>query len=105
MENPGGLDRQSSRHNRKWKGGINIMEMDCFDFRIIDMSDGNQIIDMGIKTPYEALEPIQMLEYSEMDAQLAIMERIARETRRQEEQQRKNSYSLLYKAASLFGLI
>lgn len=81
------------------------MEMDCFDFRIINMSDGNQIIDMGIKTPYEALEPIQMLEYSEMDAQLAVMERMAREARRQEEQQRKISRNLLYRLAYLFGIL
>lgn len=76
-----------------------------FEFRIIVCADGMEIIDSSLKTPYESLTPLQMLEYSEMDAQLAIIERIARETRRQEEQQRKNSYGLLYKAACLFGLI
>lgn len=47
-----------------------------FDFRIIEIEDGRQIIDMRIKTPYESLTPLQMVEYTEMDAQLAIMDRM-----------------------------
>lgn len=41
-----------------------------FDFRIIDTTDGNQILDRSLKTPYNALTPLQMVEYLEMDSQL-----------------------------------
>ena len=46
-----------------------------FNFRIIDTVDGNQIIDRQLKTPYNALTPTQMVEYMEMDNQLAYMDR------------------------------
>ncbi len=49
-----------------------------FDFRIIETMDGNQIIDRNLKTPYEALTPIQMVEYTEMDTRLAYMDRLKR---------------------------
>lgn len=40
-----------------------------FNFRIINLPDGNQIIDPSLKTPYNALTPLQMVEYQEIDAQ------------------------------------
>lgn len=43
-----------------------------FDFGIINLSDGNQIIDRNLKTPYKALTPLQMAEYIEMDVQVCI---------------------------------
>lgn len=43
-----------------------------FNFRIINMADGNQIIDRNLKTPYEALTPLQMVEYAEMVTGLYI---------------------------------
>lgn len=49
-----------------------------FDFRIIEMPDGNQIIDRDLKTPYNALTAVQMLEYVEVDIQLTIADRIKR---------------------------
>lgn len=45
-----------------------------FNFRIIDTPDGNQIIDRNLKTPLNALTPLQMLEYNEMDNRLAYMD-------------------------------
>lgn len=36
-----------------------------FNFRIIETTDGNQIIDRNLKTPYNALTPLQMVEYAE----------------------------------------
>ena len=38
-----------------------------FNFRLINTPDGNQIIDRNLKTPYNALTPSQMVEYTEMD--------------------------------------
>ena len=49
--------------------------MKIFNFRIIDTPDGNQIIDRTLKTPLNALTPLQMLEYNEMDNRLAYMDR------------------------------
>lgn len=48
-----------------------VMETMCFDFRIIDMECGNQIIDRRHNTPYSTLTPLQMVEYMEMDNRLA----------------------------------
>lgn len=76
-----------------------------FEFRIIEISDGNQIIDQSVKTPYKALTPSQMLEYSEMENQIAVMERMKRKMQREAEHQRKISRILLYKAARAFGLV
>lgn len=55
-----------------------------FNFRIIDTVDGNQIIDRKLKTPYSALTPIQMIEYVEVDTQLAFMDMLERKERKRE---------------------
>ena len=49
-----------------------------FDFRIIICSDGTEIIDRTLKTPYDSLTPVQLVEYTEMDLQLARMDKIER---------------------------
>ena len=56
-----------------------------FEFRIINTTDGNQIIDRTLKTPYSVLTPVQMVEYTEMDNQLAFMDRMERQAKRKEE--------------------
>lgn len=86
------------------RDGEIIMEMDCFYFRVIDMPDGNQVIDQTLRTPYEALTPLQMTEYAAVADQIAYMEMLKRRAQREAEQRRKNSRSILYKAACLFGL-
>ena len=55
-----------------------------FEFRIINTQDGNQIIDRTLKTPYSALTPVQMVEYTEMDNNLALMDRMERKAKRKE---------------------
>ena len=45
-----------------------------FDFRLINTPDGNQIIDTTLKTPYSSLTPIQMVEYTEVDNRLALLQ-------------------------------
>lgn len=76
-----------------------------FDFRIIDTSDGNQIIDRNLKTPYKALTPLQMVEYLEMDNRLAYMDRIERKARAEAERKRKIARNPIYKMACLCGLV
>lgn len=76
-----------------------------FDFRIIDTVDGNQIIDRRLKTPYNALTPLQMVEYVEMETQLVIMDRMERKTRREAENKRKLARNPLWKVACFCGLV
>lgn len=76
-----------------------------FDFRIIDTPDGNQIIDRNLKTPYNALTPLQMVEYLEMDNRLAYMDRMERKARAEAERRRKIVSNPIYKMACLCGLV
>ena len=75
-----------------------------FNFRIIDMADGNQIIDRHLKTPYNALTAVQMIEYVEMDAQLELMDRMKRKAMRQAERRRRIARNPLYRLALVCGL-
>ena len=76
-----------------------------FNFRLINTPDGNQIIDRQLKTPYNALTPIQMIEYIEMDNQLAYMERMEKRKQREEERKRKLSYRFMHKVACVCGIM
>lgn len=76
-----------------------------FNFRIINTADGNQIIDRNLKTPYDALTPTQMMEYMELDNQMAFMDRIERKAKQKAEQTRKLAKNPLYKMACMVGLI
>ena len=76
-----------------------------FDFRIINLSDGNQIIDRNLKTPYNALTPIQMIEYMEIDVQLTIADRLRRKIQMESERRRKFAKNPLWKLACFCGLV
>ena len=76
-----------------------------FEFRIIDTPDGNQIIDRNLKTPYNALTPLQMIEYLEMDNRLAYMDMVERKARAEAERRRKIARNPIYKMACLCGLV
>lgn len=80
-------------------------EIIMFDFRIIDTADGNQIIDRNLKTSYNALTPIQMVEYTKMDNRLAYMDRMKRKARAEAERKRKLVRNPIYKMACLCGLV
>ena len=76
-----------------------------FSFRIIDTADGNQIIYRNLKTPYEALTHLQMVEYTEMDNRLLIMDRMERKERKKAEHMRKIAKNPFYRMACMAGLI
>ncbi len=76
-----------------------------FDFRIIDMADGNQIIDRSLKTPYDSLTPTQMVEYTEMDAQMALMDSLEKKRKRLAEQQRKRAKNPFYRLACMCRML
>ncbi len=76
-----------------------------FNFRIITCLDGTQVIDRSLKTPYSTLTPDQMEEYMEMDTQIAIMERLKRKAKREENFKRKLKWNPLHKVAHMCGIV
>ena len=76
-----------------------------FEFRLINLSDGNQIIDTTLKTPYDSITPLQMEEYIEIDNQLAYMERMERKQKRETERKRKFTYRFIHKVACMCGIM
>lgn len=75
-----------------------------FNFRIIETTDGNQIIDRNLKTPYNALTPLQMVEYMEVDSQLAFMDRVERKAREEAARRRRIARNPFYRLACMCGL-
>lgn len=75
-----------------------------FNFRIITCSDGTEIIDRNLKTPVDSLTVAQMIEYVEMDSQLAFMDRMEREAREELERRRRNARNPLYRLACMCKL-
>lgn len=80
------------------------MENIMFDFRIIICTDGTEVIDRNLKTPYNALTPLQMLEYTEMDKQLSLMERLERKVNRETNRRRKLARNPFYRIACMCGI-
>lgn len=76
-----------------------------FNFRIITCPDGTQVIDCSLKTPYNALTPVQMEEYMEIDTQIAVMERLKRKAKRESNRKRVIRKNLFYKLSSVCGLL
>ena len=76
-----------------------------FNFRLINTPDGNQIIDETLKTPYDSITPIEMMEYIEVDAKLECIKRMERKQKREAERQRKFTYKLFHKVACACGIV
>lgn len=79
--------------------------MEVFNFIIINMPDGSQIIDQTLQTPEESLTPSEMIDYIETDKCMAIMDAIAKKKQREAERQRKLARNPLRRIACLCGLI
>ena len=76
-----------------------------FEFRLINLSDGNQIIDTTLKTPYDSITAVEMVEYMEVDARLEHMRRMERKQTREAERKRKFTYRFMYKVACMCGIV
>jgi len=76
-----------------------------FDFRIIACGDGTEIIDMSLKTPYNALTAVEMVEYTEMEKRLAYMERMRKREQEEAERKRKMARNPLYRIVCILGWI
>lgn len=91
---------------------MNDNEVSCFDFRIIDMEDGSQVIDGSMKTPMDSLTPETQAEYMEVHEQLAFMERMRKKERMEmdrlkmeAERRRKLARNPFYRMACFCGLV
>ena len=76
-----------------------------FEFRLINLSDGNQIIDTTLKTPYDSITAVEMIEYIEVDARLEYMKRMERKQKREAERKQKFTYKLFNKVACICGIM
>ena len=76
-----------------------------FNFRLINTPDGNQIIDTTLKTPYDSITPLEMVEYMEVDNRLEYMKRIERKQARETERKRKFTYKFFHKVACMCGIM
>ena len=80
-------------------------EIKMFDFRLINLPDGNQVIDTSLKTPYDSLTSVQMLEYIEVDSRLEHMRRMERKQQREAERNQKFTYKFMHKVACMCGIM
>lgn len=99
------MDERSSRYNGNLGRMGKAMEANLFEFRIVNLPDGNQVIDPSLKTPYNSLTPLQMAEYLEMDVQLAYMDRMERKARAEAERRQKLARNPLWRLACLCGMV
>lgn len=76
-----------------------------FDFRIIDIADGNQVIRRDLKTPYSTLTPIQYIEYTNIEVQLYISDRQKNKFLKEAERQRKLARNPFYRFVCFCGLV
>lgn len=76
-----------------------------FGFKIIPCADGTEIIDRRQTTDIDDLTPMQMEKYIELDNQLFAMERLERKRKRDDEERKRRENNLLYKIASVCGLL
>lgn len=78
---------------------------DYFNFRIIDMPDGNQIIDNSIKTPFNSLTLQKYMEYVDIDNKLFFINRMKKKQQKETERKRKLSYKIFHKIACACGIL
>ena len=76
-----------------------------FNFRLINTPDGNQIIDTTLKTPYDSITAVEMIEYMEVDSQLEHMRRMEHKQKREEERKQKFTYRFMHKVACMCGIM
>ena len=76
-----------------------------FNFRLINLPDGNQVIDETLKTPYDSITAVEMMEYMEVDSRLEHMRRMERKQLREAERKQKLTYKFMHKVACMCGIV
>jgi len=72
-----------------------------FHFEIIELSDGNQVIDQTKEMPSEDLTPLQLLEYTEIERKIAIADYFRRRENRIKNRREKTVLKVLRKIACI----
>ena len=72
-----------------------------FDFRIIEGQNGSQVIDTTLKTPFESLTPVQLIDYIEVEEQLLYMKKL----KAKQAKQSKRKRNPLLRLANVFGIM
>lgn len=75
-----------------------------FKFRIINLPDGNQVINENLMTPYNSLTASQLVEYQEMDNRLLYMRRMDEKRRKEQEKRDKILHNPLYRLLAILGI-
>ena len=70
-----------------------------FNFRLINTPDGNQIIDATLKTPYDSITPLEMMEYMEVDNILYSLDR------QEKKKKKRKKRNLLWKLGNACGIL
>ena len=73
-----------------------------FNFRLINMPDGSQVIDSRLKTPINALTPSQMIEYRKMEIILYQSERLKRKQEGRQKKELRKNRSIFYRLREAF---
>lgn len=76
-----------------------------FNFRIINLANRNQVIDPLLKTTYDSLTSLQMVESTKVDERLAYMNRMKRKARAEAEHQRRLTRNPFVKFACFCWLV
>ena len=76
-----------------------------FNFRLINLPDGNQVIDRQLKTPENSLSPEDLIEYIEIDKRLAVMDRMQKKQKKEKERKQKITYKLFHTIACMCGIM
>ncbi len=66
-----------------------------FNFRIINLPDGNQLIDERLKTPYDSITATEMIEYKAWEENLAVMRRIKNEMEKEKRERIKRHRKII----------
>lgn len=76
-----------------------------FNFRIINLPDGNQVINENLMTPYSSLTAAQFIEYQEVDNQLLYMHRMKEQRIKEQKKQSKMLHSPIYRLMIILGIM
>ena len=76
-----------------------------FNFRIVKVDNGTEIIDRNRITPIAALTPCALIEYKRTENDLYFMDRQKRKQQREAERKRKFIYKILRKVACACGIM
>lgn len=76
-----------------------------FNFRIMEVEEGVEVVNRELKTPEEALTPVELVNYQEWENRLLFMDRMRQKEIREVERKRKLEHNPFYKVVCACGLL